>query len=149
MLSFSNHCIATVFQRSLFLRRCWSVMSLCASPSVITSVILQDMRLIAAPLCLPSVYVLPAQPNGRFEVGKKICLSISGHHPETWQPSWSSEYPQRLSVHLHSPRLKMCDRVKHLLCTDTLDFFFFFPKTSVCPPLPPLQPNIMTLFCCG
>ena len=28
------------------------------------------------------------QPNGRFEVGKKICLSISGHHPETWQPSW-------------------------------------------------------------
>ncbi|KAI2644299.1 Ubiquitin-conjugating enzyme E2 J1 [Labeo rohita] len=28
-------------------------------------------------------------PNGRFEVGKKICLSISGHHPETWQPSWS------------------------------------------------------------
>lgn len=32
--------------------------------------------------------------NGRFEVGKKICLSISGHHPETWQPSWSSEYLQ-------------------------------------------------------
>ncbi len=29
------------------------------------------------------------QPNGRFEVGKKICLSISGHHPESWQPSWS------------------------------------------------------------
>ena len=29
------------------------------------------------------------QPNGRFETGKKICLSISGYHPETWQPSWS------------------------------------------------------------
>lgn len=28
------------------------------------------------------------QPNGRFETNKKICLSISGHHPETWQPSW-------------------------------------------------------------
>eukprot|EP01108_Squamamoeba_japonica_P009971 TRINITY_DN954_c0_g1_i1.p1 TRINITY_DN954_c0_g1~~TRINITY_DN954_c0_g1_i1.p1 ORF type:complete len:277 (+),score=72.10 TRINITY_DN954_c0_g1_i1:82-912(+) len=28
-------------------------------------------------------------PNGRFEVGKKICLSISAHHPETWRPSWS------------------------------------------------------------
>nr|CAD7260163.1 unnamed protein product [Timema shepardi] len=28
-------------------------------------------------------------PNGRFEINKKICLSISGHHPETWQPSWS------------------------------------------------------------
>lgn len=28
-------------------------------------------------------------PNGRFEVNKKICLSISGYHPETWRPSWS------------------------------------------------------------
>jgi ubiquitin-conjugating enzyme E2 J1 len=27
-------------------------------------------------------------PNGRFEVGTKICLSISAHHPETWQPAW-------------------------------------------------------------
>jgi ubiquitin-conjugating enzyme E2 J1 len=29
------------------------------------------------------------KPNGRFEVGKKICLTISAHHPESWQPSWS------------------------------------------------------------
>lgn len=34
-------------------------------------------------------FFLPSQPNGRFEINKKICLSISGHHPETWQPSWS------------------------------------------------------------
>lgn len=27
-------------------------------------------------------------PSGRFEVNKKICLSISSFHPETWQPSW-------------------------------------------------------------
>ncbi len=27
--------------------------------------------------------------NGRFETGVKICLSISSHHPEHWQPSWS------------------------------------------------------------
>mmetsp|Transcript_7450 Transcript_7450/g.8852 ORF Transcript_7450/g.8852 Transcript_7450/m.8852 type:complete len:449 (+) Transcript_7450:94-1440(+) len=27
-------------------------------------------------------------PNGRFEVGKKICLSISAHHPEEWQAAW-------------------------------------------------------------
>ncbi len=26
--------------------------------------------------------------NGRFEVGAKICLSISAHHPEAWQPAW-------------------------------------------------------------
>eukprot|EP00958_Prasinococcus_capsulatus_P003114 scaffold276_cov548-Prasinococcus_capsulatus_cf.AAC.7 len=31
-------------------------------------------------------------PNGRFEVGTKICLSISDHHPEQWQPSWSGEW---------------------------------------------------------
>lgn len=28
------------------------------------------------------------QPNGRFEVGKKICLTITGYHPEFWQPAW-------------------------------------------------------------
>jgi ubiquitin-conjugating enzyme E2 J1 len=27
-------------------------------------------------------------PNGRFEVRKKICLSISAYHPESWQPAW-------------------------------------------------------------
>jgi len=27
-------------------------------------------------------------PNGRFETGVKICLSISSHHPEHWRPSW-------------------------------------------------------------
>lgn len=26
--------------------------------------------------------------NGRFEVGTKICLSISAYHPEHWQPAW-------------------------------------------------------------
>uniref|UniRef100_F6Q6J4 UBC core domain-containing protein n=1 Tax=Monodelphis domestica TaxID=13616 RepID=F6Q6J4_MONDO len=41
------------------------------------------------PMKPPSIILLTA--NGRFEVGKKICLSISGHHPETWQPSWSRE----------------------------------------------------------
>eukprot|EP01135_Chromosphaera_perkinsii_P003409 Nk52_evm33s242 gene=Nk52_evmTU33s242 len=35
----------------------------------------------------PSIILLT--PNGRFEVGTKICLSISAHHPEFWQPSWS------------------------------------------------------------
>lgn len=34
-------------------------------------------------------FIFFLQPNGRFDINKKICLSISGHHPETWQPSWS------------------------------------------------------------
>ena len=29
-------------------------------------------------------------PNGRFEVGVKVCLSVTGFHPEAWQPAWSS-----------------------------------------------------------
>lgn len=32
------------------------------------------------------------QPNGRFETQTKICLSISNHHPEHWQPSWSGAF---------------------------------------------------------
>ncbi|KAH7645099.1 ubiquitin-conjugating enzyme E2 J1 [Dermatophagoides farinae] len=39
------------------------------------------------PMKPPSIIMLT--PNGRFELNKKICLSISGHHPETWMPSWS------------------------------------------------------------
>lgn len=34
----------------------------------------------------PSIVLLT--PNGRFETGKKICLSITGYHPEYWQPAW-------------------------------------------------------------
>jgi len=39
------------------------------------------------PMKPPSIILLT--PNGRFETNKKICLSISGHHPESWRPSWS------------------------------------------------------------
>eukprot|EP01006_Ploeotia_vitrea_P017951 TRINITY_DN49195_c0_g1_i1.p1 TRINITY_DN49195_c0_g1~~TRINITY_DN49195_c0_g1_i1.p1 ORF type:complete len:286 (+),score=111.72 TRINITY_DN49195_c0_g1_i1:153-1010(+) len=34
----------------------------------------------------PDIKILT--PSGRFEVGKKICLSITGYHPKSWQPSW-------------------------------------------------------------
>ena len=37
----------------------------------------------------PPEQIFRLQPNGRFETNRKICLSISGHHPESWQPSWS------------------------------------------------------------
>ncbi|KAG5450734.1 Ubiquitin-conjugating enzyme E2 J1, variant 2 [Clonorchis sinensis] len=35
----------------------------------------------------PNIVLLT--PNGRFETHRKICLSISGYHPESWRPSWS------------------------------------------------------------
>lgn len=35
----------------------------------------------------PTICILT--PNGRWEVGKEICLSASAHHPETWDPKWN------------------------------------------------------------
>lgn len=40
----------------------------------------------AYPLKPPSFRFLTA--SGRFEVNREICLSISGHHEESWQPAW-------------------------------------------------------------
>ncbi|THD18111.1 Ubiquitin-conjugating enzyme E2 J1 [Fasciola hepatica] len=39
------------------------------------------------PMKPPNIVLLT--PNGRFETHRKICLSISGYHPESWRPSWS------------------------------------------------------------
>ncbi|TVY51210.1 Ubiquitin-conjugating enzyme E2 J1, partial [Lachnellula cervina] len=38
------------------------------------------------PLRPPSFRFLT--PSGRFEANRQICLSISGHHEESWQPAW-------------------------------------------------------------
>ncbi|KAF9317813.1 hypothetical protein BG003_000279 [Podila horticola] len=38
------------------------------------------------PFAPPSLMFLT--PNGRFELNKKVCLSITGYHPEYWQPAW-------------------------------------------------------------
>ncbi|GFQ01400.1 ubiquitin-conjugating enzyme e2 32 [Phtheirospermum japonicum] len=39
-------------------------------------------------------------PNGRFETQTKICLSISNHHPEHWQPSWSEAFFDHSNIEL-------------------------------------------------
>ncbi|GAB0490766.1 hypothetical protein MMPV_002004 [Pyropia vietnamensis] len=38
------------------------------------------------PLKAPEIMFLT--PNGRFETGTRICLSVTSHHEELWQPSW-------------------------------------------------------------
>jgi len=38
------------------------------------------------PLKAPEIILLT--PSGRFETGKRICLSFTSFHQETWQPSW-------------------------------------------------------------
>ncbi|CAG9766524.1 unnamed protein product [Ceutorhynchus assimilis] len=35
----------------------------------------------------PSIYMIT--PNGRFKTNRKLCLSISDFHPDTWNPAWS------------------------------------------------------------
>mmetsp|Transcript_29984 Transcript_29984/g.63225 ORF Transcript_29984/g.63225 Transcript_29984/m.63225 type:complete len:292 (+) Transcript_29984:201-1076(+) len=35
----------------------------------------------------PSIYMIT--PNGRFETDKRLCLSMSDFHPESWVPTWS------------------------------------------------------------
>lgn len=45
-------------------------------------------------ILLPSEYpmrppnLLLLTPNGRWELGKKICLTFTGYHEEMWQPAW-------------------------------------------------------------
>eukprot|EP00979_Chaetoceros_neogracilis_P016853 scaffold10038_cov267-Chaetoceros_neogracile.AAC.1 len=39
------------------------------------------------PLKPPSVMMIT--PNGRFKINRRICLSMSDYHPESWNPMWS------------------------------------------------------------
>jgi ubiquitin-conjugating enzyme E2 J2 len=41
------------------------------------------------PLRPPSIMMCTV--SGRFEINKRLCLSISDYHPETWNPSWRVE----------------------------------------------------------
>ena len=40
------------------------------------------------PLKPPGIEMLT--PSGRFEVSKRICMSMSDYHPESWNPCWHS-----------------------------------------------------------
>jgi len=35
----------------------------------------------------PSIYMIT--PSGRFACNRRLCLSMSDYHPETWNPLWS------------------------------------------------------------
>lgn len=34
----------------------------------------------------PSIYM--RTPNGRFEINRRLCLSITDYHPDEWNPAW-------------------------------------------------------------
>ena len=59
------------------------------------------------PMSPPDIYFFTVQitvfcdlqENGRFEVNKKICLTITSFHKEEWSPSWTStRNPQSVSL---------------------------------------------------
>lgn len=35
----------------------------------------------------PSIFMIT--PNGRFETDRRLCMSMSDYHPESWCPAWS------------------------------------------------------------
>lgn len=83
------------------------------------------------PLAPPSIMLLT--PNGRFEVGKKICLSNSSYHPELWQPAWGIRtMMEALRSHFPMPSegaigaLDWPSDLRKQLAKESLDF--------VCPP---------------
>lgn len=39
------------------------------------------------PFAPPAIQMIT--PNGRFQVNKDICTSMSNYHPNTWNPAWS------------------------------------------------------------
>lgn len=39
------------------------------------------------PLKPPGIEMIT--PNGRFDINKRICMSMSDYHPESWNPTWN------------------------------------------------------------
>lgn len=67
-------------------------------------------------------------PNGRFKPNKRLCLSISDFHPDTWNPAWSVStiLTGLLSIMLeNTPLLGSCESTtyeKKKLAIGSLEF---------------------------
>jgi ubiquitin-conjugating enzyme E2 J2 len=67
-------------------------------------------------------------PNGRFKPNKRLCLSISDYHPDSWNPAWSVStiLTGLLSIMLeNSPLLGSCESTlyeKKKLAMNSLEF---------------------------
>ena len=79
-------------------------------------------------LQMTDVKCFTLQPNGRFETGKKICLSMSAHHPETWQPSWSSKFVLGIELSAHCFLLQAIYLFSHSVRTVLLAIIGFMPS---------------------
>lgn len=67
-------------------------------------------------------------PNGRFKPNKRLCLSISDYHPDTWNPAWSAStiLTGLLSIMLeNTPLLGSCESTtneKRRLAMNSMEF---------------------------
>ncbi|XP_070509393.1 ubiquitin-conjugating enzyme E2 J2 [Chironomus tepperi] len=74
----------------------------------------------------PSIYIYT--PNGRFKPNKRLCLSISDYHPDSWNPAWSVStiLTGLLSIMLeNTPLLGSCESTtyeKKKLALNSLEF---------------------------
>jgi len=98
------------------------------------------------PLAPPSIMLLT--PNGRWEVGKKICLSNSSYHPELWQPAWGIRtMMEALRSHFPVPgesaigALDYPADIRRKLAKESLDFFCQTHKCKNRELLPELTPE--------
>ncbi|GAA6013127.1 hypothetical protein JCM11491_005189 [Sporobolomyces phaffii] len=106
----------------------------------------------------PEIYLLT--PSGRFEVNRKICLSISSFHPETWQPSWGvrtallalisffESDPKGAVGSLNAPpeeRKRLADASQHFKCStcgyDAADHASFSALHAAQAPMPETDPE--------
>jgi ubiquitin-conjugating enzyme E2 J1 len=89
-------------------------------------------------LLLPPEYpfkppsIIFTTPNGRFQTGVKICLSITGYHPEFWQPAWGIR--TGLMAIISMMPQKDPSSLGSLSCSDT-DIRIFASKSPqyICP----------------
>mmetsp|Transcript_31073 Transcript_31073/g.82676 ORF Transcript_31073/g.82676 Transcript_31073/m.82676 type:complete len:355 (-) Transcript_31073:183-1247(-) len=104
------------------------------------------------PLSPPSVMLLT--PNGRWEVGKKICLSNSNYHPELWQPAWGIRTMiEALRAHFPAPgdgaigALDWPSDIRKRLAKESLDFVCPLVSRRNREMLPELTPEELTEEC--
>lgn len=73
-------------------------------------------------------FCLVYTPNGRFKPNKRLCLSISDYHPDTWNPAWSAStiLTGLLSIMLeNTPLLGSCESTtqeKRRLAMNSMEF---------------------------
>ena len=107
------------------------------------------------PFAPPSILLL--NPSGRFEVNKKICLSMSNYHPELWQPAWgirtimealrsffptpgdgaigAIDWPPEMRKKLAVESLEWTCNICAKRNDEILTFFQEHPETAAVPPL--------------